>query len=194
MHFPIDKSSAAGLVISGVLGFIFGILLNKGRVADYNVIVNFFRLRDLRMIKIMFTAVVVGGIGVFVMKSTGIIADWHIKPDHLLAICLGAAIFGVGMVLYGYCPGTAVAAVAAGSLHGVIGFLGMLAGGVAYAFSYPWLKTHVFPVGDFGKQRLPDITPLPDAAWYGIIAFAALAFFLLVEFKHLDRGGKDKLK
>jgi len=189
MHFPVSTSSAAGLAVAGVLGFLFGILLNKGRVADYNVIVNFFRLRDLRMIKIMFTAVVVGGLGVFAMKSTGIIADWHIKPDHLLAICLGAAIFGVGMVLYGYCPGTAVAAVAAGSLHGVVGFLGMLAGGIAYAFSYPWIKAHILPVGDFGKQRLPDIAPLPDAAWYAIVAGVALAFFLLVEIAHLDRGG-----
>ncbi len=189
MHFPVSTSSLTGLAIAGALGFIFGILLNKGRVADYNVIVNFFRLRDLRMIKIMFTAVVVGGIGVFIMKNTGIIAEWHIKPDHLPAISLGAAIFGIGMVLYGYCPGTAVAAVASGSLHGMIGFLGMLTGGIAYAFSYPWLKSHVFPVGDFGKQRLPDISPLPDAAWYAIITALALAFFLVVEFKHLDRGG-----
>jgi uncharacterized membrane protein YedE/YeeE len=191
MHFPIDKSSTLGLVVAGVLGFVFGVLLNKGRVADYNVIVNFFRLRDLRMIKIMFTAVVVGGIGVFAMKSTGLIADWHIKPDHVLAITLGAAVFGIGMVLYGYCPGTAVAAVASGSVHGLVGFLGMLAGGIAYAFSYPWIKARILPVGDFGKIRLPDIAPLPDAVWYAIISAIAAAFFLVVEKKGLDRGGKE---
>ena len=191
MHLPIDKSSALGLVVAGVLGLIFGILLNKGRVADYNVIVNFFRLRDLRMIKIMFTAVVVGGIGVFVMKSTGLIAEWHIKPDHLLAVSLGAAIFAIGMVLYGYCPGTAVAAVASGSVHALIGFLGMLAGGIAYACSYPWIQSRILPVGDFGKQRLPDITPLPDLAWYAIVAAFAAVLFLVIEKAGLDRRGKD---
>lgn len=35
------------------------------------------------------------------------------------------------MALYGYCPGTAVAAIATGRLHAVVDFFGMIAGGIA---------------------------------------------------------------
>ena len=105
-----------------------GWLLQRGRVTDYNVIVNQFRLRDFTVLKIMITAIVVGGIGVLVLKNAGH-ANYHIKEANLLGVALGAALFGIGMVIYGYCPGTALAAIGTGSLHALVGAVGMLVGG-----------------------------------------------------------------
>ena len=168
------------LLWAGLLfGFLFGVLLHRGGVTDYNVIVNQFRFRDFTVLKVMFTAIVVGGVGLFLLKGQGL-ANLHIKPATMLAVVLGAAVFGVGMVLYGYCPGTGVAAVATGKLDALAGFAGMLVGGWLYAGAYPWIAAHVLPIADLGKKRLPDLLPVPEIAWYAGLATLATAVFALV--------------
>lgn len=71
---------------------------------------------------------------------------------------LGALLFGIGMVIYGYCPGTGVAAMATGKLDAAAGFLGMLAGAALYALSYDWIAANILPIGNLGKMRL-QISP-----------------------------------
>jgi uncharacterized membrane protein YedE/YeeE len=183
MNLPISTSSTTGLVIAAIFGTVFGILLNKGRVTDYNVIVNLFRFQDFTVLKIMLTAIIVGGLGVFAMMGMGWIEEYHIKDANLAAVTLGSAIFGIGMALYGYCPGTAVAAIATGRLHALVGFFGMLAGGIAYAFSFPWLKANVLSIGQLGKVRLNDVTGIPSAIWWVLLTVVALTVFRLIERK-----------
>ena len=187
MNFPIPKDSTTGLVLSALFGLIFGVLLNKGRVSEYNVIVNLFRLKDFTVLKIMLTAIIVGGLGVFIMMNVGILHEYHIKPTNLLGIILGSGVFGVGMVLYGYCPGTAIAAVAAGRLHALVGFLGMLVGGIAYALSYTWVKANILSVGQFGKVRLSDVTGISAGIWWILLTVISAALFYWLE----KRGKSD---
>lgn len=181
MNLPISTSSTAGLVLAAVFGLLFGILLNKGRVTQYNVIVNLFRFRDLTVLKVMLSAIVVGGIGVFAMMSFGWLEGWHIKDANVLALILGGAIFGVGMVLYGYCPGTGVAAIATGSVHALVGFFGMIAGGILYAFTFPWMQENVIGVCALGKARLSEVTPVPDVVWWIVLAVGAVFLFRWLE-------------
>jgi uncharacterized membrane protein YedE/YeeE len=180
MTFPITGESAHWLAIP--FGLVFGFLLHRGGVADYNVIVNQFRFRDFTVLKIMLTAIIVGGVGVLLLHSTGH-AQYHIKPANLLGVGLGAALFGVGMVIYGYCPGTGVAAIATGSLHALAGFPGMLAGAVLYAFSYSWVEEHIQGVAALGKTRLPELTGIPDWVWFAALAFIAAVTFWILERK-----------
>ena len=177
MNLPISTSSTDGLLLAAIFGLIFGILLNKGRVTDYNVIVNLFRFRDWTVLKIMLTAIVVGGIGVFLMMSAGWLEGYHIKDTNLLGLLLGGGLFGVGMVVYGYCPGTGVAAIATGSLHALVGFFGMVVGGVLYALSFGWVKTNVLSIGAFGKIRLTELVPIPEIAWWVILGAGTLVLF-----------------
>ncbi len=177
MTLPLTGELLTWLAIP--FGILFGVLLHRGGVATYNVIVNQFRLKDFTVLKIMLTAVVVGGVGVLALKQTGH-AVWHIKPANMLGVAVGAALFGVGMVLYGYCPGTGIAAVATGSVHALAGFAGMLAGGVLYALSFRWIDANLLKVAAWGKVRLPDVTGVPDWAWMGLLAgLAAVVFWLL---------------
>ncbi len=170
----------AALVAAVVLGAVFGVLLHRGGVASYDVIVNQFRFRDFTVLKIMFTAIIVGGLGVLALNSAGL-ANYHIKATNLLGVVLGAGIFGVGMVLYGYCPGTGIAAAASGSLHGLVGLAGLLVGGTLYAFSYPWIAQTILPVGALGKVRLPDVTGIPAPVWFGLLVAIAAVVFTLIE-------------
>lgn len=178
MNLPVSAEMARWFALP--LGILFGVFLHRGGVANYNVIVNQFRFRDFTVLKIMLTAIIVGGIGVLVLHATGH-APYHVKPANLLGVGLGAALFGVGMVLYGYCPGTGVAAIATGSLHALVGFAGMLIGGILYAFTYPWVEANIQTVGAFGKVRLPQLTGLSDAGWFAVLAAVAIVVFWLLE-------------
>lgn len=178
---PVTGSAA--LVAAVLLGTVFGVLLHRGGVANYNVIVNQFRFRDFTVLKIMLTAIVVGGIGVLALNSAGL-ANYHIKAANLLGVILGAAIFGVGMVVWGYCPGTGIAAAAAGSVHGLVGLAGAMLGATLYALSFPWVAKHVLPVGALGKVRLPDVTGVPAGVWFlALIGLAGVVFFLVERFE-----------
>jgi len=167
------------LIGAVVFGFLFGCLLQRGGVTDYNVIVNQFRFKDFTVLKIMLTAVVVGGIGVAVLHAGGH-ANLHIKASPMLSIVVGSAIFGVGMVLYGYCPGTGLAAVGTGSLHALAGLAGMMLGGILYALSFPWVATHILPVGDIGKLTLDQLTGLPVWAVFTVLALVAAGVFRFI--------------
>ncbi|MBN8967339.1 MAG: YeeE/YedE family protein [Rhizobiales bacterium] len=175
---PVTGTSL--LILAVVFGAAFGFLLHRGRVADYNTIIGQFLLRDFTVLKIMLTAIIVGGVGVFALVQLGY-AQFHIKPADMLAISLGAALFGIGMVLYGYCPGTALAAIGGGSLHALIGAAGMLVGGIAYALSFDWVKANILPVGGMGKMQLPALLGVSAPVIFAVLAAVALVFFALLE-------------
>jgi uncharacterized membrane protein YedE/YeeE len=182
MTLPV--SGPALLPLGVVFGFTFGWLLQRARLADTNVIVAQLRLRDYTLFKVMLTAIVVGGIGIYFLHSAGL-AAYHIKPANLLAVAIGAVLFGVGMALYGYCPGTGLAAIGTGSVHALIGVIGMIAGAIAFAFSFDWIKAALLPIAAFGPVRLPDLTGIPDLVW--LVTLAAVGFAALLVLDHRRR-------
>ncbi len=172
---------APGSVLLALLiGAAFGFLLHRGRVTSCNVIENQFRLKDFTVLKVMLTAIIVGGVGVMMMADASIV-KYAVKDANLLGVALGAALFGVGMVFYGYCPGTGLAAIATGSVHALVGALGMIAGGILFALSFDWVKANILTVGAYGKIRLPDITGVPAPVWFAGLAVLAVAFFIWTE-------------
>ena len=92
------------------------------------------------------------------MRALGWDVPLHIKNAALLGNALGGVIFGAGMALLGYCPGTGVAAFGDGSRHALFGVLGMLVGAALFAEVYPWLKSELLGIGDLGKATLPSLT------------------------------------
>lgn len=182
MNFPATGPILLPLGI--VFGFVFGWLLQRARLTDTNVIVAQLRLRDYTLFKVMLTAIIVGGVGVFFLHSGGF-AAYHIKPANLLAVALGAVLFGIGMAIYGYCPGTGLAAIGTGSLHALAGAFGMLAGAIAFAFSFDWIKDALLPIAAAGPVRLPELTGIPDLAW-----FAAFVLLAVPALPALERRGR----
>jgi uncharacterized membrane protein YedE/YeeE len=168
------------LLLALLIGAAFGFLLHRGRVTSCNVIENQFRLKDFTVLKVMLTAIIVGGVGVMMMADASIV-KYAVKDANLLGVALGAALFGVGMVFYGYCPGTGLAAIATGSVHALVGALGMIAGGILFALSFDWVKANILTVGAYGKIRLPDITGVPAPVWFAGLAVIAVAFFIWTE-------------
>lgn len=177
------------MVIYGLLtGLVFGFLLQKAHVTRYDVILGQFLFRDFTVLKVMLTAIVVGGAGIYGMKAAGLDIGMHIKEAALWGNLVGGLIFGVGMAILGYCPGTGVAAVGDGSRHAIPGVLGMIVGAGLYAHTYPWVQKHLLQlpawVSDInakGKVTLVDVTGVP-AGWYLLgLAVVAVVVFVIIE-------------
>lgn len=138
MSGPLEITGISRLVLGLFTGIIFGILLHKGQVTKYEKIVGQFLLKDFTVLKVMLTAAVVGSIGVYFMVGMNA-AELHIKPLLTGGIILGAVIFGIGMTILGYCPGTCVAAVGHGRIDALVGgVIGGIVGAGLYAHVYPF--------------------------------------------------------
>ncbi|XAM00794.1 YeeE/YedE thiosulfate transporter family protein [Phycisphaeraceae bacterium D3-23] len=156
------------LLLGGLTGLVFGFLLQKGKVTRYETIVGQFLLRDFTVLKVMLTAVAVGAVGIYGMLQLGMIDTLHIKAAHVVANLAGGLIFGVGMAVLGYCPGTGVAAIGDGAKDAVPGVLGMLVGAAIFAEASPWISRVVQPIGSLGKVSFADLTGL--SVWVFVAA------------------------
>ncbi|TWT79453.1 putative inner membrane protein [Planctomycetes bacterium CA13] len=184
--FSIDTPT--NLILGLATGIVFGMLLQRGAVTRYRVIVGQFLWVDHTVLRTMLTAVVVGSVGVYAMHQLGDVA-LHVKAATLLANALGGILFGIGMLVLGYCPGTGVAALGDGSRHAIAGIVGMLVGAAAYAEVYAMLKANLLSVWDYGKVTLPDITGL--SPWIFISALAIIAVLLFRFLNRTERKAED---
>lgn len=169
------------LLMGALTGLVFGFLLQKGGVTKFNVIVGQFLLEDFTVLKVMLTAVVVGGVGIYGMLQVGMIEGLHVKAAHLVGNALGGLIFGVGMAVLGYCPGTGVAAIGDGGRDAMAGVAGMLFGAAVYAEVYPWANARILGLAQLGKETLVTATGL--SPWWFIAGLTILAMFA---FRALD--------
>jgi hypothetical protein len=176
--FPVSKEAA--LWLAPLFGLAFGWLLERGRVLDHNVIVNQLRLKDFTVLKVMLTAILVGGIGVYGLVELGF-ARWHLRDANIGGAGLGGLLFGVGMAIHGDCPGTGLAAAATGRTHALVGVLGMVAGGIAYADAFKAMRGSVLAWWNLGRVTLADVTGLPLWGLYAALAVVALGLFAALE-------------
>lgn len=172
------------LALGLATGLVFGFLLQKGRVAKYHVILGQFLLRDWTVVKVMGVAVLVGAMGVFPLVAMGV-ASLHIKPFLLGGVIIGGLCFGVGMALFGYCPGTSVAACGEGRRDAMIGVLGMLGGAGLFVALYPVIEPMMKGLGDMGEITFPEISGLSPWVFIGgLVAIGALAAALASRDSH----------
>lgn len=157
MVFDELRSNKKAQVLLGLLfGIIFGFLLQKGGVASYDVILGQLLLTDFTVVKIMMTAILVGMIGVYVMKAAGLV-HLHTKLGSAGATIIGGLIFGAGFAVLGYCPGTAAAAVGSGALDALVGMIGIVIGAGIFARLYPRLDRTILNKGVFPAETIPEL-------------------------------------
>lgn len=171
------------LVYGLLTGFVFGFLLQRAGVTRYRVILGQFLWVDHTVLRTMLTAVVVGSVGVYAMHQAWDV-PLHLKSAAILANILGGLIFGIGMVVLGYCPGTGIGALGDGSRHASFGVLGMLVGAAAYAELYPSMKDTVLSICDLGKVTIPSEVNL--SPWIFIIGLAVIAIIVFALLRGRD--------
>ncbi|MDP2336833.1 MAG: YeeE/YedE thiosulfate transporter family protein [Bacteroidota bacterium] len=134
-----------------IFGFLFGAILQSARLNKYNTISGMARLEDYTVAKAILIAIGVGAIILNIEIGLGF-ATYHVKPLILVGISLGGLIFGAGMAILGYCPGTMAISLGEGSLDALVGIVGSIFGGVAYTLVQPAIQGMMGP--DLGKLSL----------------------------------------
>ncbi|MBT3278519.1 MAG: YeeE/YedE family protein [Phycisphaerales bacterium] len=168
------------LLLGLITGIFFGFLLQKGGVLRFEKQVGFLLLRDATILKFMFSAILVGSVGIYVCRDMGWI-DLKLKSISIGAQLIGGGLFGLGWAILGYCPGTAGGALGEGRWHAGWGILGMLVGAGLYAELYPSLKDSVLTWGTYGKKSIPEILGIHHWLIIGMFTLLYLAIFFLLE-------------
>jgi hypothetical protein len=180
----LHANGKAQLGLGLVIGILFGGLLQKGGVTEYDVIIGQLLLTDFTVLKVMLSAAITGMLGVYAMRSLGWV-QLHPKPGSLGTSVVGGLIFGVGFAVLGYCPGTLAGAIGQGALDALFGgVVGILIGSGVFAELYPRLQKPILSQGSFGELTLPQL--LKVNAWVAVIPAAIV---LTASLLWLERAG-----
>lgn len=120
-------------------GLLFGYILQYAKLNKFNTISGLAMLKDFAVAKAIMTALAVGAILFGIELITGG-ATLHVKPLILGGVILGGIIFGAGMAILGYCPGTLPVSAGEGSLDAFIGIAGGLIAGLIYTIILPVIQ------------------------------------------------------
>ncbi len=165
------------------LGFVFGAILQYARLNRFDTIAGMATLRNLTVAKtISFTI----GLGVLLLQAEIFMGwgDYHIKPLLLTGIVAGGALFGMGMAILGYCPGTVAISLGQGNLDALGGILGGLVGSLVFAVCYPALQPLLGP--NLGSMSLRSAVSGNGLFWGASLTAAILfmAIALMLQKRH----------
>jgi len=126
------------LIQAASVGFAFGWLLQKAGLSRYERIAGVYRFTDLAVVKFLLSALVVGAFSLRVLVDLGLASSLPVPPTYFAGNVVGGVLFGAGMALSGFCPGTIAAGAGEGRLDYLIpGMLGLTTGALTFGFLYP---------------------------------------------------------
>jgi len=175
----------ASLIAALVIGFFFGLFLERGGLGNPHKLTGVFYFTDFTVPKVMFTAILVAASGLYLlsdMKVLDIDRVW-IVPTYFWPQIAGGFLFGLGFLVSGYCPGTSVAGLASGRIDALVAMLGMVAGSLAFAVLYPSLESFYMSAG-MGAITLPNFFRINHWIIMVILfACAGLMFYLMERYE-----------
>jgi len=169
-----------------ILGFLFGAILQYASLNKYNVISGLAIRENYAVAKAIAIAIGIGAILLNIEIVLGF-ASYHVKPFIVGGLILGGLLFGTGMAILGYCPGTLAISLGEGSIDALIGIVGGLIGGVVYTLVLPFIQPLLGP--DLGTITLTSLTGT-NTIFY-ILLFSIGSLFILASF-WLQKIDKNK--
>jgi len=139
-------------------GFLLGLSLQLAGFTDGRKIGRAFYFNDVDVPIVMFSAIITGMLGLWGLSLIGYldISKVYFVPTYLYPVMVGGFLFGIGMVVGGYCPGTALASVVSGKLDALVYLLGFFIGSLVFGDLYPIWKD--FYKSDYrGHWRLDEV-------------------------------------
>lgn len=122
-----------------VVGFLFGYILTRTGITKYPRVMGMLLLKDFKILKFMLTAVISSMILFHLFGDLGLL---KVVPKNLdWGKLVGGLIFGIGMGILGYCPGTMMARIGEGKKETILALLGMSLGILIYALTIKPVKT-----------------------------------------------------
>jgi len=158
-----------------VVGFLFGYTLTRTGVTKYPRVMGMLLLKDFKILKFMLTAVTSSMILFYALGDLGLLTltlknlDW--------GKLVGGLIFGTGMGLLGYCPGTMAARIGEGKRESILALFGTALGIFVYALMIKPVKGLLL-----SSEINGDMSVLLGINHWFIIIPAALLFSGIVHF------------
>jgi len=179
---PLYAHDAVGyeiaLFLYALIGVGFGFALERAGFGYAPNLAAQFYGTDTRVLKVMFTAIVTACVGLALLGAAGVVdlAELQVPATRLWPQLAGGLLLGIGFIVSGYCPGTAVVATTSGKWDGAATLLGVGLGSIVYGFLYPVIAPFESS-GDLGVYRLTDLFGVSEPAMaLAILAMAAGAF------------------
>jgi rhodanese-related sulfurtransferase len=197
--FPIPLESVLGPIgayaIFLTIGFAFGFALEIAGFADSPRLAAQFYFRDLTVLKVMFTAIVVAMVLIFGASAVGSL-DYNliwVNPTYLWPGIVGGLVMGVGFIVGGYCPGTSIVAAATARIDGIFFAIGtaigiFLFGETVSLYDVFWTSSYL------GRLTLPEVFGIPTGWVVLLVVFMALFMFWGGEKLEGIFGGLDQAK
>lgn len=163
-----------------IWGFAFGAILQYARLNRFDTIAGMAVLQNLTIAKTISFAM---GLGAILLQAEIYFgwAEYHVKPFILVGVVAGGLLFGIGMAILGYCPGTVVISLGQGNLDALVGILGGVCGALVFAIAYPAMTSLLGP--DLGALSIRSLLP-GDAAFWVATSVLAILFMGVALFLH----------
>lgn len=191
MTFPFTELSSAarqeGLLVAVLIGIAFGFVLERSGFGRADKLTAQFYLRDMRVFKVMFSAIVTAMLGLVIASGLGLanlrdISESIASLTWIWPMLIGGFVLGIGFVISGYCPGTSIVATASGNVDGLFTVAGVVTGTFLYSELLQIPKFHAFHNSSAkGAWFLYDIVKVPPAVIATAIAVMAILAFLGAE-------------
>ncbi len=202
MNFPLPafvNVSAANpwtYVVFALIGFAFGFTLEMSGFGNSQKLAAQFYFKELTVLKVMFTAIIVAMVLLFGAVGLGILdyGQVWVNPTYLWTGIVGGIIMGVGFIVGGFCPTTSLASASTGKIDGMFfmlgGFVGAFLFGETEQFFTEWYNFS----GYFGRVTLMDVFNLP--AGVIVLLVVLMALFMFWGSEQLERiiGKRDMSK
>lgn len=177
-----DLGKVGAYLIYLLIGMGFGATLEVAGFANARKLASQFYLKDMTVLKVMFTGIVTAMVLIFLATASGLLAfnDIYVPPTYLWPGIVGGLIMGVGFILGGFCPGTSLVAVASLKVDGLFFFLGTLFGVFVFGETVGFFDTFWYS-SYMGRFLLPELLGLSTGATILLIVLMALGAFWLAE-------------
>jgi hypothetical protein len=129
---------AINIIFGLAVGFIFGYILTRTGITKYPRVMGMLLLKDFKILKFMLTVVTSSMILFYLLGDFGLL---KVVPKNLdWGKLVGGLMFGAGMGILGYCPGTMAARIGEGKKDAILALFGMAAGIFIYALTIKPVK------------------------------------------------------
>jgi uncharacterized membrane protein YedE/YeeE len=193
MNSPLYEYGLFGegtsLIVALVVGFFFGLFLERGGLGNPHKLTGVFYLKDFAVPKAMFSAMLVASCGLYLLGDLNLLdmTRLWIVPTFFWPQMVGGALFGLGYLVAGYCPGTAVAGFGSGRLDALVTIFGMIAGSLLFAVVFPGLE-HFYMSSGLGTVTLPNLIGVNHWVVIALVVLmAGMMFYSMERFERKSR-------
>jgi len=173
----------APLWIGVVVGMLFGGIGELWGIGNPETLIRLARWKDRLVVGCIAIVSAIGAVSIYGLYALGFSMHFSPKPVYIVGVVVGGLLFGAGMAISGYVPGSELMALGEGRQDALYAFPGGLLGAVAWTLVYQtkfghWLL-YTANYGDLiASGSIYEIRPLPTlliAIAYALVLLAAAA-------------------